>query len=110
MPALLQIGIHCAATEWPPAPKLAFLRSLKNLFKLRARIGVVENFKVSFDHGLIDDFGHDAEIIECVHRTPSLAPSEIAGRPAAIFGRTGLMTIRAKWIGSFGNGLDALRA
>ena len=32
MSALLQIGVHRAATEWPAAPKLAFLRSLKNFF------------------------------------------------------------------------------
>ena len=91
VPALLQSGVHRAATEWPAAPQLAFLRSLKNFFKLRARIGVIENFRSPFDHGLIDDFSDDAEIIECVQGTPSSAPGKIAGRSAAILGWTRLM-------------------
>ena len=78
MPTLLQIGIHRAPRKWPSLPSLALLGSLKRFFELRAGIGVFENLSPPLDHGLIDDFGHDAEIIEGVHGMPSLALGEIA--------------------------------
>jgi len=106
MPALLQIGVHRAAREWPPLPTFALLRSFNGFFELRARIGVVENLSAPLDHGFIDDFGHDAEIIEGVHGMPSLAPGEIAGWSAAILRRTGLVAIHAKRIVSLGDELQ----
>jgi len=108
MLTLLQIGIHRAPREWPSLPELVFLRSLKNLFKPRARIGIVENFSALFEHDLIDNFGHDVKVVESVHRAPGLAPGEIAGRPTAILGRTGLVAIGAKRIDPFGDGLQTL--
>jgi hypothetical protein len=108
VPALLQSGVHRAATEWPAAPQLAFLRPLESVFKLRARNGVIENFRPPFHYGLIDDFSDEAEIIERIHRTPSFSSGKIAGRSAAILGGTGLVAIRAKRIGSFGQGLQTL--
>src|SRR5579862_6381146 len=95
MLALPQIGIHRLPREGPSFPTLAFLRSLQGVFEPRTRIGVVENLPAALDHSLIDDFGHNAEIIEGVHGMPGLAPGEISARAAAILGRTGLVAIHA---------------
>ena len=107
MPTLLEISIHRAARKWPPLPKLAFLRSLESVLKLRAHIGVVENLATALDHRLINDFSHGAEIIEGVHGTPGIPPFEIAWRSAAILRRTGLVAIHAKRMVSRGHGFQA---
>jgi len=67
VPTLLQIGIHRAPGNWPSLPTLAFLGLLKHFLESRASIGVGEDFSATLDHGLFDDFGHDAEIMERVH-------------------------------------------
>ena len=73
-----QIGIYCLPREGPSLPTLAFLRSIQRVFEPRTRVGVLENLSATLDHSLLDDFGHNAEIIERVHGMPGFAPSEIA--------------------------------